>query len=64
MKDLTIRATGITDASIDKILKMKSLQSLTLKENASVTADGLKKLSGRKWTKLDLGTSASGDAVE
>ena len=56
LTDLTIRSTGITDNGVDKILKMKGLQALTLKENGSVTAEGLKKLNDRKWTKLDLGT--------
>lgn len=61
LTDLTIRATAVTDASIDTILKMTNLQSLTFKENGSVTAEGLKKLHGRQWTKLDLGTSAASD---
>ena len=55
LKELSIRVTGVTDASIDTLLSMKDLQSLTFKENGSVTADGLKKLQARKWTKLDLG---------
>ena len=63
LKELSIRATGITDASIEKLLAMPSLQTLTLKENGSVTADGLKKLAAKKWLKLDLGTSDSGDAA-
>lgn len=61
LTELTIRATAVTDASIDTILKMTNLQSLTFKENGSVTPEGLKKLSGRKWTKLDLGTSGAAD---
>lgn len=56
---LTIRATAVTDAAVDKILKMPNLQTLTFKENGAVTADGLKKLSSRKWTKLDIGSSAA-----
>jgi Leucine-rich repeat (LRR) protein len=63
LKDLTIRATGVTDASIDKLLGMQSLQSLTFKENGSVTAEGLKKLASRKWTKLDVGGSGSDDSA-
>lgn len=64
IKELSIRATGVTDASIDQLLKMPELQSLTFKENGSVTPEGLKKLSGRKWTKLDLGNSAGSDAAD
>lgn len=61
LKDLSLRATGVTDACIDKLLGMQSLQSLTFKENGSVTAEGLKKLASRKWTKLDVGASGTGD---
>ena len=63
LKELSIRATGITDASLEKLLAIPSLQTLTLKENGSVTADGLKKLAAKKWSKLDLGASDSGDAA-
>lgn len=58
LKELSLRATGITDAGIDKLLGMQSLQSLTFKENGSVTTEGLKKLASRKWSKLDVGASA------
>lgn len=61
LKDLTIRTTGVTDEAIDKLLKMQSLQSLTFKENGSVTAEGLKKLASKKWSKLDVGASASSE---
>lgn len=61
LKELTIRVTGITGKSIDTILQMKNLQSLTLKENGSLSDDDLKKLSAKKWTKLDIG--ASGDSA-
>jgi len=54
LQELSIRATGVTDSSIDLLLKMTHLKSLTFKENGSVTAEGLKKLASRKWTKLDL----------
>lgn len=64
LKDLTIRTTGVTDNSIDKLLNISGLQSLTFKENGLVTADGLKKLTSRKWSKLDLGTSGSSDGNE
>ena len=55
LKELSIRSTGVTDAAVDKLLGMQSLQSLTFKDNGPVTADGLKKLAGRKWSKLDIG---------
>lgn len=61
LKELTIRTTGVTDAAIDKLLGMQSLQSLTFKENGSVTAEGLKKLASKKWSKLDVGASTSSD---
>ncbi len=61
LKELSIRSTGISDASIDLLLGMSQLQSLTLKENGSVTEAGLKRLAERKWTKLDVG-GASGAA--
>ena len=64
LKELSIRATSVTDQCIDTILKMPSLQSLTFKENGSVTAEGLRKLSAKKWAKLDLGTSGTADAIE
>lgn len=58
LKELSIRATGVTDAAVEKILAMPNLQSLVFKENGSVSAEGLKKLSSKKWTKLDIGGSA------
>ena len=61
LKELSIRATGVTDKSIDTLLKIPTLQTLTFKENGSVTAEGMKKLSSKKWAKLDLGTSTSSD---
>lgn len=61
LKELSIRATGVTDAAVEKLLGMQSLQSLTFKENGSVTAEGLKKLESRKWTKLDVGASGASD---
>jgi Leucine-rich repeat (LRR) protein len=57
LKELSIRTTSVTDASIEKLLKMHNLQSLTFKENGSVTAEGLKKLSVAKSVKLDVGSS-------
>jgi hypothetical protein len=56
LKELSIRTTDVTDAAVDKLLAMPGLQSLTFKENGRVTADGLKKLAGKKWAKLDVGS--------
>lgn len=64
LKELSLRATAVTDAAIDKILAMPQLQSLTFKENGSVTPDGTKKLTARKWSKLDLGTSSAAETNE
>lgn len=64
LKELSIRATGVSDKCIDPILKMPSLKSLTFKENGAVTPEGLKKLSGKKWTKLDTGSTGAADAGE
>ncbi|HUP80073.1 MAG TPA: hypothetical protein VM260_16080 [Pirellula sp.] len=58
LKELTVRSTAVTDAAIDKLLAMPKLQTLTFKENGLVTAVGLKKLSSKKWTKLDIGSSS------
>ncbi|MHB8901591.1 MAG: leucine-rich repeat domain-containing protein [Thermoguttaceae bacterium] len=55
LKELSIRTTGVTDAAVDKILAMPKLQTLVFKDNASLTAEGMKKLSGKKWSKLDTG---------
>lgn len=57
LKDLSIRTTGVTDAAIEKLLAMPKLESLTFKENGSVTPQGLKRLTTKKWTKLDIGSS-------
>ena len=64
LKELSIRVTGVTDAAVDKLLAMPNLQSLTFKENGSVTPEGLKKLSEKKWAKLDIGAAAGADAAE
>ena len=58
LKELTIRSTAVSDRSIEKLLAMPKLQSLTFKENGAVTEVGLKKLSSKKWTKLDIGSSS------
>ena len=62
LKELSIRTTDVTDAAVDKLLAMPQLQSLTFKENGRVTDEGLKKLAGKKWAKLDTG-SAQADAA-
>lgn len=57
LKELSIKETGVTDAAIDKLLAMPSLKSLAFKDNGSVTANGLKRLSGKEWDKLDIGST-------
>ena len=64
LKELSIRATSVTDKSIDTLLTMPALQTLTFKENGSVTAEGLKKLATKKWAKLDLGTTGGADGSD
>lgn len=61
LKELSIRSTGVTDAAVDTLRGMQSLQSLTFKENGEVTADALQKLAGRKWSKLDIGAADSSE---
>lgn len=63
LKELSIRSTAATDAAIAKLLAMPTLETLTFKENGSVTAEGLKKLASKKWKKLDVG-AASGNSSE
>lgn len=55
LRQLSIRTTSVTDAAIDKLLEMPNLESLTFKENGMVTAEGLKKLTGKKFRMLDIG---------
>ena len=55
LKELSLRETGVTDVAMDALLAMPSLKSLTLKDNGALTPEGLKKLSGKAWTKLDIG---------
>jgi len=64
LKELTIRSTAVTDKAIEKLLAMTKLQTLTFKENGDVTEAGLKKLSSKKWTKLDTGSSMSSSGDE
>jgi hypothetical protein len=59
LKELSIRTTGVTDAAVDKLLGMTRLESLVFKDNGSVTAEGLEKLAGKKWSKLDTGAAAA-----
>lgn len=61
LKELSIRTADVTDAAVDKLLAMPGLQSLTFKENGRVTADGLKKLAGKKWAKLDIGSDETAE---
>lgn len=62
LKELTLRTTGLTDAAVDKLLAMQNLQTLVFKENGQVSPDAAKKLSTRKWAKLDLGGGPDADA--
>jgi Leucine-rich repeat (LRR) protein len=55
LSELSIRSTGVTDKAADLILAMPKLVKLTFKENGSVTDAAIKKLSAKKWEKLDLG---------
>ena len=55
LKELSIRETGVTEASVDKIAAMPKLQSLTFKNNGPLSPANAAKLTGRKWSKLDLG---------
>jgi len=60
LKELSIRTTDVTDAAIDRLLATPNLQSLTLKDNGLVTPEGLKTLSSKKWSKLDIGSAEVG----
>lgn len=55
LKELTIRETGATEAAVGHILSLPKLQSLTFKNNGPLSAENAAKLTGRKWSKLDLG---------
>ena len=55
LKELSIRETGVTEASAEKIATMPKLQSLTFKNNGPLSPANAAKLTGRKWSKLDLG---------
>lgn len=60
LRELGIRSTRITDASIDKLVAMPKLQTLTLLDNAELTRAGIEKLNARKWTKLSTGIKKDG----
>ena len=64
LKELSIRSTAVTDAAIAKLLVMPSLETLSFKENGSVTAEGLKKLASKKWKKLDIGATSGNSGEE
>jgi Leucine-rich repeat (LRR) protein len=55
LKELSIRETGVTEASVGTIAAMPKLQSLTFKNNGPLSAANAAKLTGKKWSKLDLG---------
>ena len=59
LKELSIRETGVTEAAAGKIAAMPKLQSLTFKNNGPLSPQNAAKLTGRKWTKLDLGGTAA-----
>jgi hypothetical protein len=54
LKELSIRETGVSEASLDALAAMPALVSLTFK-NGAVSAAAAEKLSTKKWKKLDLG---------
>lgn len=51
LKSLTLRATQITDASIDELLKLQNIETLDLRENGELTADAMLKLAQIKTLK-------------
>ena len=55
LKELSIRETGVTEASVEKIAALPKLQMLTFKNNGPLSPANAAKLTGRKWSKLDLG---------
>jgi len=57
LKELSIRETGVTERSVAAIAAMPKLQSLTFKNNGPLSAENAAQLTGRKWTKLDLGSA-------
>jgi len=59
LKELSIRETGVSEAAAGTIAAMPKLQSLTFKNNGPLSPENAAKLTGRKWTKLDLGGAAA-----
>lgn len=55
LKELSIRSTGVSDAAVDTLLAMPKLHTLVLKDNGSLTDEGLKKLATKDWKMLDVG---------
>ena len=55
LKELSIRETGVTEASVANIAAMPKLQSLTFKNNGPLSAGNAATLTGKKFSKLDLG---------
>ncbi|MFO7905939.1 MAG: hypothetical protein R6U98_24985 [Pirellulaceae bacterium] len=55
LKELSIRGTSVTDAAVDKLVQMPNLHTLVFKDNGDVTEEGLQKLAGKDWKKLDVG---------
>ena len=54
LKELSIRETGVSEASLARIAAMPSLLSLTFK-NGDVSPAAEERLTAKKWKKLDLG---------
>ncbi|MBQ5366010.1 MAG: hypothetical protein IIU43_00860, partial [Thermoguttaceae bacterium] len=64
---LTLRASvgELSDASIDEILKLESLESLDIRENAGLTVDGMMKLANMKsLRKIYIKGTALGDSAD
>ena len=62
LKELSIRETGVSEASVAKILAMPKLQTLTFKNNGSLSDENAAKLKAKKWAKLDLGSPGVKDS--
>jgi hypothetical protein len=62
LKELSIRETGVSEASVSKILAMPKLQTLTFKNNGPLSDENAAKLKAKKWAKLDLGSPGAKEA--
>jgi hypothetical protein len=62
LKELSIRETSVSEASVAKILAMPKLQSLTFKNNGLLSDENAAKLKAKKWAKLDLGSPGAKEA--